>query len=112
MNLKQAEKVFRRDHGTCYHCGATGEVLSVHHRINRGSGGKNAKADRVSNHLTICSLFNGLMESDAASATLAREMGWKLESWQDPEFEPVYEAHSDTWWILEADGTRQVALVD
>ena len=110
MNLKQAERIFRRDQGACYHCGITGDVLTVHHRLNRGAGGKNSKADKVSNHLTICSLFNGLMESDPEAAAQARLYGWKLSQWQAPDFVGVYEAHTGLWWILEDDGSRHEML--
>jgi hypothetical protein len=112
MTKAERDKVLRRDFGTCYHCGQSDDRVSVHHRINRGAGGKNAKADSLSNLMAMCSEFNGLMESDSASATRARAMGWKLSQYQAPDFEPVYDMSSDSWFILENDGTRHLALVD
>lgn len=112
MNKADRERVLRRDYATCYHCGSSGAEVIIHHRKNRGMGSKNASASQLSNYLSICSEFNGLMESDSESASYARAMGWKLSQYQSPEFEPVYEASSGSWWILENDGTRHVALVD
>ena len=112
MTKAERERVLRRDFATCYHCGSSGEDIILHHRKNRGMGSKNASASQLSNYLSVCSEFNGLMESDAESARLARERGWKLLQFQDPAFEPVFEVVTNTWWFLENDGSRQVALVD
>jgi hypothetical protein len=112
MTKSEREKVLRRDYATCYHCGSSGDEVIIHHRKNRGMGSKNSSASQLSNYLSICSGFNGLMESDAASADRARAMGWKLSQYQSPEFEPVYDVSTGSWFILENDGTRHVALVD
>lgn len=109
MTPKEFEKYKRRDKA-CWHCGSDGEDLIPHHRLNRGFGGKNGKAGQPSNIIVMCAQFNGLMESDAASAAEARQFGWKLESWQDPDFVPVYEASSGDWWILENDFSKTATL--
>ena len=111
MTGKEFSKYLRRDGAACWHCGDTGADLIPHHRLNRGAGGKNSKADQPSNILVMCAVFNGLMESDAASAAEARRYGWKLASWQSPDFEPAYNAYTGEWWLLENDFTKTAALV-
>jgi hypothetical protein len=107
---KQFERYLRRDKGRCWHCGSDGADLIPHHRLNRGFGGKNAKADGPANIIVMCAQFNGLMESDASSAAEARRYGWKIESWQQPDFVPIYEAATGDWWFLENDFTKTAAL--
>lgn len=110
MTVKEFDKYLTRDGGRCYHCAITAEDLVPHHRLNRGSGGKNSKAEKSSNVITMCALINGLMESDADWARLARRWGWKLESWQNPSDAPVYDAFTGEWWQLSEDGQRRPAL--
>ena len=88
MNKKEFDKYLNRDKG-CPHCGSTGENLIPQHRSNRGMGGGKSK-DRPSNIIVMCSLANGLMESSASFATLARAYGWKLSAGEKPEETPVY----------------------
>jgi hypothetical protein len=107
MTPKEFAKYLLRD-GHCLHCGET-EAVSPQHRINRGMGGKNAKADKPSNIIVLCSVFNGQIESDASLATYAADMGWKLFSWQDPAAIPVYDMASGIWWIMGNDYRRSPA---
>jgi hypothetical protein len=76
------------------------------HRINRGSGGP----DVPSNIITFCSGFNGLIESEARQADLARALGWKLRPWMKPDLLtiPVYDRFDQCWVYLDNDFKRQV----
>jgi hypothetical protein len=62
-------------------------------------GGSKAR-DEASNVIVMCSRVNGLMESDPIVAEMAREFGWKLESWQNPVDVPIFEATSGVWYFL------------
>jgi len=71
--------IFGRDSWTCGLCGQVFQDGSLvpHHRANRGMGGS-PKSDKPSNVLSLCSLCNGLIESDAIEATKARLLGIKI----------------------------------
>jgi len=71
--------IFGRDGYTCGLCGQVFQdgQLVPHHRGNRGMGGS-VSADRPSNVLSLCSLCNGLIESDAVEASRARILGIKI----------------------------------
>jgi hypothetical protein len=113
MTKAEFAKFLRRDQGRCYECGRQDDTLVPQHRRGRKMGGsKSASTNGPANIITFCSEANGRLERDADFKAHARIMGWSLESWQDPEFVPVYDVASDTWFILEADGSRHVALVD
>ncbi len=103
MNRKEFQKYLDRDK-SCPHCGTTGPELIPQHRQNRGMGGSKAR-NRPSNIIVFCSLGNGLMESNATFAQLARAYGWKLMAYQDPEKTPV--SLSDGWFLLD-DNFRKV----
>jgi hypothetical protein len=62
-------------------------------------GGSKAR-DEPANVIVMCSMVNGLMESDPIMAEMAREFGWKLESWQNPVDVPIFEATSGVWYFL------------
>lgn len=98
MNAKEFAKLVARD-GYCFHCGET-EAISPNHRANRGMGGSK-KRDVPSNLVVLCSAQNTAIESNVAAAKLAKEFGWKLESWQDPIAEPIYDAMSGVWYLLD-----------
>lgn len=100
MRPKQFAKYLERDLG-CVHCGDT-EAVAPHHRINRGMGGS-ASLDTPSNIIVLCSVINGLLESDPRWAELGREYGWKLQRWQSPASEPVYYLRLDAWFQLDDD---------
>ena len=97
MTPKQFQKLLDRDKH-CLHCGAT-DALSPNHRANRGMGGSK-KRDVPSNIVVLCSLFNGLIESDYSAAELAIRYGWKLNSWQDAKSVPVWDSVSGEWFAL------------
>jgi len=103
MNKKEFQKYLDRDRA-CPHCGTTGPELIPQHRLNRGMGGS-AVRNRPSNIIVFCSLGNGLMESNATFAQLARSYGWKLLAWQDPEKTPA--RLFDGWYLLD-DNFRKV----
>ena len=65
--------------------------------------------NRASNIITLCSVVNGLLESDADVARLGRERGWKISGYEKPEEVAVYETWSGLWWLLWDDGTRTIA---
>ena len=107
MTPKQFSKYLRRD-GGCVHCGAI-ETAVPQHRINRGMGGSKL-LNRPSNIIALCAEMNGLIESDATQAQLARHYGWKLDSWNDPEFYAVYYATEGRWYYLDDFYDRQLQL--
>lgn len=103
MSPKEFAKYVSRDM-YCLHCGEN-EAISPNHRINRGMGGSKNR-NRPSNIVILCSVANSLIESDADWAETAKRYGWKLLSWQDPEFEPVYDMIADIWYLLDDEYSR------
>jgi hypothetical protein len=61
--------------------------------------GGNKSRNRPSNIIAFCSYGNGLMESSATFATLARGFGWKLYAYQEPDKTPV--RLWDGWYLLD-----------
>lgn len=98
MTQKQFLKYLERD-GGCWHCGDATTAIP-HHRVNRGMGGSKAR-DEASNVIVMCSKINGLMESDPIVAQMAREWGWKLESWQNPAEVPVFNTIQNKWFLVK-----------
>ena len=111
MTPKQFARFMERDRG-CLHCGDV-ETAVPNHRVNRGMGGSR-KRNHPANIVVLCSLVNGLIESDAEWATKARTFGWKLASWDDPFWVPVFDVMSGRWWLLdnEFERTRLSVLSD
>jgi hypothetical protein len=105
MTKKEFDKYLARDRG-CWHCGATGDDLIPHHRLNRGMGSKNSKASQPSNIIVLCSQANGLLESNAKFAELGRQFGWKLRSHETPTEVPIF-GHGG-WWLLNDDFTKDL----
>src|SRR5690554_6182181 len=62
-------------------CGT--ETLVPHHRVNRGMGGRRS-LNRLSNLVWLCSIVNGLIESDPEWADRARNLGVKLSGHAEP----------------------------
>jgi hypothetical protein len=109
VNSKQFQKYLDRDDG-CVHCGQT-ESVSPHHRLNRGMGGSKVR-DVPSNIIVICSDLNARMESDPATASMAKQRGWKLSSGANPASVAV-QHYSGSWRILDDKfGFVNVAGVD
>lgn len=108
MTPKQFARYLERD-GHCLHCGEL-EALSPNHRASRGMGGSK-KRDVPSNIVVLCSIFNGLIESDVKAARKAHTYGWKLANWENPLAVPVYDAVWGQWWLLD-DGFGRVRVED
>jgi hypothetical protein len=100
VNGKQFARFLERD-GGCLHCGEV-EAVAPNHRVNRGMGGSKTR-DVPSNIVVLCSLLNGQIEADARWARVAKSYGWKLESWQSPVSEPVYNSLTGEWRLLDDD---------
>lgn len=90
----------------CLHCGET-EAVSPNHRANRGMGGSK-KRHVTSNLFVLCSYWNNAIEADPEAARIAKGYGWKLETWQDPKAEPIYDAISGAWYLLDDDYGRSI----
>lgn len=106
MTKKEFDLFLQRDLFKCYHCGRNDETLVPQHRLGRGMGGKNSKANQFANIITFCSYANGLVESDAEFANEARLFGWKLSSFQDPTIVSVFDFVSQSWFRLDNVGNR------
>jgi hypothetical protein len=105
MTRKEFEKYLERDGGRCPHCGTT-EGLVPQHRAGRGMGGSKV-LDRPANIIVLCSLMNGLIESDAATRSWAHLQGWHLSRYEDPETSPArYNTEGGRFFILGNDYTR------
>lgn len=109
MKPKDFARLVDRD-GYCLHCGET-EAIAPNHRANRGMGGSKLR-DVPSNLVVLCSIFNGLIESDSRAASLANRYGWKLSSWDSPLEVPVYDARTGTWYLLGNDFSRKVVILE
>ena len=70
-------------------------------------GGSKSR-DVPSNIVVLCSLYNGLIESQVESAKQAKSYGWKLETWQEPKNEPVYDTLKGEWFLLDDNFGRKV----
>jgi hypothetical protein len=107
MNRKEFERLETRDR-YCLHCGET-EAVAPNHRINRGMGGSK-KRNHPANYVLLCSIMNGLIESDDRWAKLAISYGWKLKPWDDPKKSPVFDSITGTWFLLDDEWGRTIWL--
>lgn len=107
MRQSDYRRMLERDEGRCYHCGTT-ETLVPQHRLNRGMGG--SKALKIpANVITLCSAFNGEMESSAEAAAMAIAWGWKITGQpviNESAIEvimktPVYDRVTEHWFRLD-----------
>lgn len=87
----------------CWHCGVESDLVP-HHRANRGFGGSKV-LDNLQNVILVCSLYNGLMESDASVAEEARELGHKLSKFMSPT-QPVFDKTLRKWYYLDEKGGK------
>ena len=108
MKPKEFQRYLERDLERCYHCGIGDQTLVPQHRAGRGMGGSKARAHRPSNIITLCSIANGLLESDADFAQVGRDNGWKISSWEDPLAIPVRDLMSAEWYLLDDQGSRSI----
>jgi hypothetical protein len=53
----------------------------------------------------VCSDFNGRMESDAATADWARDLGMKLSKFMSPAA-PVFDNWAKRWYVLDEKGNK------
>ena len=63
--------------------------------------GGSKERDRPSNIITLCSFYNGLIESDSFAAERARERGGKLRNGQNPTTTPVWIPRLASWVLLD-----------
>lgn len=98
-------KVLRDRDFHCAHCGTT-DTLVPHHRRNRSMGGSKL-LDRYDNLMLVCAEYNGMMESDAETARMARDHGHKLGSWDDFS-SPVFDIVDSLWYELDNKGGKGV----
>lgn len=102
INASMRRKIELRD-PHCYHCGETTDLV-LHHRKNRQMGGSKL-LDRYDNLIRVCQQYNFLMESDAATAEHAKELGHKLASWQ-PFQNPLFDRAAGQWFVLGERGEK------
>lgn len=105
MNGRQFAKYLARDLHCVCGCVGREDTLIPQHRVNRGMGGSTV-LDRPANILVLCSEVNGLIESDAQTAAMARSYGWKLRSWENPETTPFYDRATGEWNLIDNDFNR------
>jgi hypothetical protein len=102
MKSAEVKKLRARD-DWCWHCGATADLVP-HHRANRGSGGSKV-LDTLQNVILVCSRFNGEMESNAAVASWARDLGLKLSRYDAPN-SPLFDNYAKRWYELDTKGNK------
>jgi hypothetical protein len=102
MKNSDIQKLRKRD-DHCWHCGVT-ENLVPHHRANRGMGGSKV-LDNLQNVILVCAEYNGLMESDSATANLARDLGHKLSKFLSSG-EPCFDNDWKKWYYLDTKGNK------
>lgn len=105
MTPKEFRRYLERD-GGCLHCGEQ-EAVAPQHRINRGMGGSQER-HKPANIIVLCSAMNQAVEQSSKAAALAKQYGWKLETWQQPAEVPVYDALSGCWYLLDNQFGRKV----
>ncbi len=99
---KVRELVKARD-GGCVICGTTDpEVLIIHHRVNRGSGGsKDPAINRCSNLALACRRCNTDLEADAQFAEWARSWGIKVRRPADPRLVRIKHYFHGVCYLLD-----------
>lgn len=102
MKNSDLNKLRERDQW-CWHCG-TESTLVPHHRANRGHGGSKV-LDTLRNVILVCAEFNQAMESDAAVAAWARDLGLKLSRYASPTA-PVFDNWAKKWYLLDEQGNK------
>ncbi len=83
------------------------DLLVPQHRSGRGMGGSRLK-NHLSNGVAMCSIVNGLIESDAELAAEARRRGIKISLHADTAAVPVEYPGGRIYYLLD-DGTREEA---
>lgn len=100
-----------RDGFVCAWTATTGDRLVPQHRQG-GMGGRPNK-HRTENLLWLDSILNGLIESSADLAEIAKAHGIKVPIWvADVAAVPVFFAADSAWFLLEGNGRRQITAED
>lgn len=94
----------RDDHQCIVNTRDCGGGLTLQHRVSRGMGGSKL-LNGFANLVTMCLDHNTRLEADAAFATVGRRLGWKLETWENPEDVAVFGATTG-WQLLTVAGGR------
>lgn len=99
----QSAAILLRDGNICAMTGShewcTGRAEVVNHRLNRGAGGSKLR-NGLSNGCAICHTCNGLIESDARLAAVARARGVKLRQGEEPADCPIWSPFFHQWVML------------
>jgi hypothetical protein len=67
--------------------------------------GSSKVLDTLKNVIMVCSSYNGLMESDAAVANQARDLGHKLSKFASPSA-PVFDNVLKKWFDVDDKGGK------
>ena len=109
LSQKSRKLIYERDEWVCVSCGTLRD-LTIHHRVNRGSGGSKL-FNGLAFLLTMCSGCNSGFESSAESADAARILGYKISRNAkppiDPETVPVRYYKHGTWFLLDQQGNKK-----
>jgi hypothetical protein len=68
-------------------------------------GGAGKVLDTLQNVIMVCSRYNGEMESDAAVANQARDLGHKLSKFSSPSA-PLFDNYQKKWFYLDQKGNK------
>lgn len=110
MSKANYARLMFRDGGACLHCG-TDAGLVPQHRMNRGMGGS-IFLDVPANIVTLCSRFNGDIESSADDAAVAVRYGWKISRFYGESVlgrimeTPVFDRNTGLWYTLDNEWNR------
>jgi hypothetical protein len=67
--------------------------------------GSSKVLDTLQNVIMVCSRYNGEMESDAAVANQARDLGHKLSKFASPSA-AVFDNYQKKWFALDEKGNK------
>jgi hypothetical protein len=67
--------------------------------------GSSKVLDTLQNVIMVCSRYNGDMESDAAVANQARDLGHKLSKFSSPSA-PLFDNYLKKWFYLDQKGNK------
>jgi hypothetical protein len=67
--------------------------------------GSSKVLDTLQNVIMVCSRYNGDMESDAAVANQARDLGHKLSKFSAPSA-PLFDNYLKKWFALDEKGKK------
>ena len=67
--------------------------------------GSSKVLDTLQNVILVCAQYNGAMESDAAVANQARDLGHKLSKFASPTA-PVFDNWAKRWYVLDEKGNK------